>query len=407
MLTKLEQAYSGVLEIPPVRQSQPATAAVAEEVDEGIYLGPVREVVAGRRAERTSARSHSAARPNRSQGPSEPIARAVYSGWHRLKEHWDRARMGMPAKLALLVAAIVLVIINSEWLLPLGAVATLVYLPYLAVYHLVTAARKPATASTEPVTSRPAPAATPVQPQPPRRRQRSSVRVNWQEKARTALCERTVSERLGELNGSLLSAAFVSVVTCLLMVLVSGQPIESIYTWTLFGWLTLTSLAGAWTILTISKLWEGHEGEQLHRRFVLLVAGLGLGLTAFAASEFLDVQPSQQLVVDSLPQVQAWSDMYNADHSPKLPAFLIYFAGLFLVARWWLQSDPLRATRLSLWSTGICLLWAWIVHMVWPFPQPWGLMLAAAISIAVQLSAPWLSPAERSRLRRQATEAAS
>jgi hypothetical protein len=47
----------------------------------------------------------------------------------------------------------------------------------------------------------------------------------------------------------------------------------------------------------------------------------------------------------------------------------------------------------------ITVLAAWLWLFVFPFPQPWGFMLAAAISIAAQLSAPWLSPAQRTAAR--------
>jgi serine/threonine protein kinase len=401
MLAKLEGAHNGVKLTPPVRQPAPRQESRQEsrqdpyyiaddgESDEGIYFGPVREVVASESGN---------PRAPESKGPSEPIARAAYTGWHQLKRHWTRSRLGLPAKLALIAGAVFLVIINSSWLVPTGAVLTMVYLPYLAVYHLAASMQKTATASpVSQATSAPIPARA--------RRRNSHQRVNWQVKARASLGERTISERLGELSGSLLTAAIVGSVTSLFMILVGGQPIESIYTWTLYGWLSLTSVVGAWAILTMSKLWEANDGEQFRRRFVMLVVGLGLGFTAFATNEYLQVQPSDQMVVRSLPEVDAWTGMYRSDRSPKLPAFLVYFAGLFVVTRWWLQSDPLRATRLSLWSTATCMLWAWIVHMIWPFPQPWGLMLAATISIAVQLSAPWMSSDARSRIRNQAVEA--
>ena len=32
---------------------------------------------------------------------------------------------------------------------------------------------------------------------------------------------------------------------------------------------------------------------------------------------------------------------------------------------------------------------AWLINLLWPFPQPWGLMVAATISLAVQLASPW------------------
>jgi hypothetical protein len=41
--------------------------------------------------------------------------------------------------------------------------------------------------------------------------------------------------------------------------------------------------------------------------------------------------------------------------------------------------------------------------MFWHFPQPWGLMLVASISIAAQLAAPWVSQADRAKLRQAAS----
>jgi hypothetical protein len=41
------------------------------------------------------------------------------------------------------------------------------------------------------------------------------------------------------------------------------------------------------------------------------------------------------------------------------------------------------------------ILAAWIWQLVWPFPQPWGFMMLAAISISTQLSAPWISSKDR------------
>ena len=125
-------------------------------------------------------------------------------------------------------------------------------------------------------------------------------------------------------------------------------------------------------------------------------------LNQIGFAEFLDVRPTDDLIVQSLP---VSTNMVEPSGSLKLPAFLVYFGLLFVVLRWWTQADPLRNSRLSLWATGGCVLWAWIWHMIWPFPQPWGFMLAATVSVAVQLSAPWMSPKERKRIRHQMNEA--
>jgi hypothetical protein len=41
------------------------------------------------------------------------------------------------------------------------------------------------------------------------------------------------------------------------------------------------------------------------------------------------------------------------------------------------------------WGTGTCVLVAAIVDSIWRFPQPWGMMVAAIISISVQLVSPF------------------
>jgi hypothetical protein len=76
-------------------------------------------------------------------------------------------------------------------------------------------------------------------------------------------------------------------------------------------------------------------------------------------------------------------------------AFMTYFGFLYLVPRWWRQTDPLRRTRLSLFFTAVVGFWALVLHQFWWFPQPWGVMLAVTISMAVQFSGRWIAPADR------------
>jgi hypothetical protein len=87
--------------------------------------------------------------------------------------------------------------------------------------------------------------------------------------------------------------------------------------------------------------------------------------------------------------------------------YLAYFGFLFLLVQWWKQADPMRSSRLSLWSLAVCLFWAWALCIVpnFSFPQPWGMMMAGTISLAVQLSSPWVDP--QARLARPAGAAAN
>jgi heme A synthase len=71
-------------------------------------------------------------------------------------------------------------------------------------------------------------------------------------------------------------------------------------------------------------------------------------------------------------------------------AFLTYFGFVYFVPRWWRQANPLRHARVSVWSSAVVVFWAGIANIVLPFPQPWGFMLVATISIAVQMASVWI-----------------
>ena len=68
-------------------------------------------------------------------------------------------------------------------------------------------------------------------------------------------------------DAALLMAAVVGAVLSLIMMIVANKSLDSsVYTWTFYAWLTLTSVAGSWLVLALSKFWEGREGEQFQRR---------------------------------------------------------------------------------------------------------------------------------------------
>lgn len=345
-------------------------------------------------------------RPNANTAQREPIAAAVRDGYKKTASWWQHAKLGAPVKVLLLVGAIFLLVLNSEWLIPTGILLGAMYLVYFGIRSIVlaldnsSAATATATGPNVPVGAA-MPNTVAANPYAARRRRRK----HWKREARERLAAKHRGERMTELSGSMLTSAFVSLVLCFVMMLVvRGETLDDVFTWTAYAWLALTSIAGSWGVLAISKLWECDEGESFGRRFVMLLAGLVTGVVAFASGQFLGVSVSNDMTVHSLPAFDLPASIYGADGSPTLPAFLVYFAGLFVILRWWVQADPLRETRVSLWATAACVLWAWLIHIFWPFPQPWGFMLAATISIAVQLSAPWISFRERAKIRDQIAE---
>ncbi|EMI19857.1 serine/threonine protein kinase [Rhodopirellula maiorica SM1] len=157
-----------------------------------------------------------------------------------------------------------------------------------------------------------------------------------------------------------------------------------------YGWMAVVVMGAAISILGLGKLWERDEGESLPRRIVLAGVGGGVGLFAYAMNGFLmlpiDAGLTRNIDSTTLPQA-----LYS-DGIPRASAMMAHFAVLFALLRWWRPVDPLRRHRLSLWSVAVAVVGEWAVHQVLPIPQPFGMLIAGGIAIAIQMSAPWINP---------------
>lgn len=395
---------AGVTSKPPViakttpteRGHTTSTMYIGEEFEsEGIYLGPLQESVAGESPFSSPAKSHPQA---------EPIALAVRAGLHRTTSWWRHSDLNSSAKVLLLIGGICLLVLNGQWLIPTGILLGAMYLVYYGLRSIVLALDG---SKAKPVSQSEASASIQQTAASAHKRRRSYRRKHWKREIRERLARKHNGERATELCGALFTSAVASLVLCFVMTLfMRGESLDEVFTWTLYAWLALTCIVGSWMILVVAKFWEADEGEALRRRFVMLVAGLLTGVVAFATSQFLGVQVMDELVVQTLPAVAVPTSWTSSDGSLTLPAFLIYFGGIFGITKWWLQADPLRTSRISLWSTAGCIFWAWLIQIFWAFPQPWGFMFAACTSIAVQLAAPWIRNSERARIREQIAEVA-
>lgn len=222
------------------------------------------------------------------------------------------------------------------------------------------------------------------------------VLPRWYERSAPAMILKSPRERVTELLGSLLGSALVAALMAGALTLLEAnmsstsraRPEE-------FGWLWLVGIVGAWAVLIPSKLWEGHRGDPMHRRLIMTIVGMGLGLVAFEISDLLMIALRQRVEVHNLPKYDMPSTFFSVDGQPLPMAYMACFGTLFLVMPWWRQADPLRRTRLKLWMLFLSALVAFIAAQVWQFPQPWLPMAAATISVAVQLASPWCHPSRR------------
>ncbi len=325
----------------------------------------------------------------------EPIARAVQHSWRGAHHWWSHGSLNTFGKVCVLLAVAVVLLANSTWLAPLAMVFAAVYLVYFGIRSIVVSA-----------TTGSAALETPAPPSTMRRAHHRRRRFSWREQAQAHIENKSSSERLTELIGSLLLSAIVAAVVSFLALMVSGLPLDgAVSTWTWYAWMVLTCTGGAWAVLAVSKMWEGRTGDAMLRRFVMLIVGLVVGGVAFTTHEmlFLDSQ-LESMTMRPIAQTFITAGAYRENGALELTGFLVYFALLFAAPRWWSLSDPLRSTRLRLWATLACGLWAWVIHLLWTFPQPMGMILAATIAVSVQLASPWMNPGERARIRQTLRE---
>jgi hypothetical protein len=276
--------------------------------------------------------------------------------------------------MVLLIVAGLVVIKNSQWLLPLTLGLALVYLLYYLgrTFLTDTSDHKP----------------KPLSPREIQRQKTGQIR-QW-------LAVRPSADRITELVGSLLVGAFACIVLNLLgFAIVGGILDSSVENWANYAWLTLNSIVGCWALLACSKIWESREGNGWLRRSLMVAIGLAIGAIAFFSAGSFNIDLTQW-AVDDFQALNTDSFVFRG--VPVLPAYLIFFAGLFGILRWWRQTDPVRKTRLSILNVSLCLIWATVFSHLLNVPLTGSCVLAVVISVSVQLASPWLHPINRDEI---------
>ena len=305
----------------------------------------------------------------------EPIAMAVQSGFATTAHWWNHANFSTPVKMILLIIAGLVVVKNSQWLLPLVLGVGLIYILYsVGRLWISDSAEKNRSRSL-------------------REAQRKKIAL-----VRCWLGSRPSSDRATELVGSLLVAAFACIVLNLLgFALVGGIMESSVESWANFTWLTLISIVGCWALIVCSKGWEHQhqDGGDWPRRLVLVGIGLAVGAIAFFSAGSFNLNLTQMAIEDFQARQ---TSQFVIRGVPLFPAYLIFFAGLFGILRWWRQTDPVRKTRLSILNVVVCLIWATLFSHLLNVPLTGNCILAAVMSIAVQLASPWLHPEDHDEI---------
>ncbi len=313
----------------------------------------------------------------------EPIAAAVGKSFEDFSLWWRTLDRSPLAKAVLVLVGGFVLLVNTSWLLPLLSVLAIVYVPYYIVRNMVIHIRQqPASAiahSTQMAAAFAGGASKPI------------TRSQWRSQMRGGLRAKHSVHRIAELNTSCIAAMLTvaGITTTAGVVGLHSGPVTPMAI-APYGWMASVVLAASMAILTLGKFWERDDGESLTRRLVLAGIGGGVGAIAFAMNNFfmlpLDVGLIRDIEGTSLPQA-----LYDDTGAPMVSAMMAHFALLFAGLRWWKSVDPLRRTRLSLWSVAVAVVAEWGVHQVLPIPQPTGMLIAGGIAIVTQMSAPWMN----------------
>ncbi len=369
---------------------QPAVALV----EEASPFAPAGDVAWGLPAGQTVAATVS----------EEPLWRALQEAGGQLHDAWNRAGFGLPMKVLLLVGGMFLLLRTWAVTVPAMICGLVVYGSYRLVRALLLSqAVTPAGNASLPVQrpARPKPRQAPP-PLPSVSSPRSVApravegrhpmrHANRQTRPLLAPPFKTVREKSTELLGSLLISSGVAAAVALVMAMMTKSDFHP----ERFAWLALVGTVASWGVLVPAKLWEGRTGETLIRRCVLLFVGLGVGAFAWFVDQSLLVRLNW-IAQPGMPVMDGYrQSLIGPEGVPLLKGYLVYFGFLFPVLKWWRQAEPVRATRLSLWSVAVCAGWAWLLGQIWPFPQPWGVMLAVTAAIATQLASPWVETRRR------------
>ena len=329
----------------------------------------------------------------------EPIGQAVMQQVSNIRNLWQKQPTA--AKIAIAVVGVFAFLTSAEIVVPIAIVSLAAYGGYRVFWAFTHSSRK-SHSPNQKQNFQAAPNAggngqqprddnhfhaEPVAARHARRRFVKPLRPR--EKALQALILKPASERIADLLGSMLLAALVAMTICLVTVIVNTMRAE-VPRPEQCAWLLLVGIAGSWGVMIPAKFWEGTQGDQMLRRFVLLLVGLALGLFAWGAYGLLLVDLPHDTNFPAAHDLRMPDNFYN--NGPQLFAFLAVFGTLFALIRWWRQSDPLRSTRMSLWSLFVTSALAGAVAWVWHFPQPWLIMVACTMSAAVQMSSPWVDP---------------
>ena len=202
-------------------------------------------------------------------------------------------------------------------------------------------------------------------------------------------------DRVAESTGSMAVAAFCSAAIAFALFATKtalDTPTEA----TLFA---IVTALGAWAAILPAKIWEGRGGDGFVRRVVTGLLGAVVGVAAFGVDDSLMVDLPVRGVMDPVATQLASQTVVPISLSygdaSRLIGYVVFFAVLMMVRRWWFHVDSYRPHRIRVTSVFWTAAAAWLLSMTTHFPAEWAVLWAIAMSTTAQLAAVWVRPDQR------------
>ena len=146
-----------------------------------------------------------------------------------------------------------------------------------------------------------------------------------------------------------------------------------------------------WMISLLSTISEGPGWDKWTRRGLFGAGGLVTGAAAYAVWQAL-FAPGP-ILYSTFGQEKMFThlgshDLLTDTGLPTLAGFLCFFAVFFALINWTKQTDPLRTSRLGLWSLAVSVIVGGLTSVVLAFPAGVAVLWAGVISASVQLTSP-------------------
>jgi hypothetical protein len=185
-----------------------------------------------------------------------------------------------------------------------------------------------------------------------------------------------------DVTGAWLVLFVTSAVVARLLLLFEGNTLQlEQYVW------TATTMFAAAALFVLVEKWPGVDYGRRHgHRLRHGLIGVAAGCVSWCLADYLHVTLPSEFGLSGVG-IGSWPECY-VDGRPTALAFIGYFGLTFCVVDW---NAQLHRRRRQLWSfsqTAATAFWAWLVHLLFPFPQLWGILVVAGCSLVL----PWVFP---------------